>query len=184
MINMATAKDIRELAKQQNETFQPRGPVPRISEFPNVKATLLLCCMDPRVQPHEFWNLNEQRPFGVVRNAGGRAQEFLKSAEVLTAIMANGRQPLGTVVVVHHTDCGMLNFSNEYIRNKIKSRSPHLTAEEISDLDQKDFGEFADVDESVREDIEIIRKDPFLPKDLEVIGFVYDSFTGKTYEVV
>jgi carbonic anhydrase len=43
---------------------------------------------------------------------------------------------------------------------------------------------FCRIEESVREDMDIIKKDPFMPKDLEVIGFVYDSFTGKTYEVV
>lgn len=67
-------------------TFQPRGPVYRIKEFPKVKAALLLLCLDLQTQPHDIWNLSEKHPLGVVHDACGPTSEMLKSAEVSTAI--------------------------------------------------------------------------------------------------
>lgn len=80
-----TAAKIKEWVADQNEHFTPSGRVPRWTEFPNRKPTLLLTCMDPRINPHEIWP-TKTNPIGIVRNAGGRAPEFLRSAEVLTAV--------------------------------------------------------------------------------------------------
>ena len=57
---------------------------------------------------------------------------------------ANGRQPLGAVAVLHHTDCGLLNFDNKAVREKIASRNPDLTEEQLSELNAKDFGELGE----------------------------------------
>ncbi|KAK1071781.1 hypothetical protein LTR12_008584 [Friedmanniomyces endolithicus] len=153
----------------------------RFSEFPNSKATMILTCMDPRSNPYEFWNL----PFGpaITRNAGGRATEdALRSMRVLSTIMANGENTLGAVAVVHHTDCGLHhgpNFSDEFIKGRLADRAPELAKE----VEKMELGSFADVEASVLEDMAIIKNDPYLPKDLDVLGYVHDTATGKTREV-
>ncbi|TKA66838.1 hypothetical protein B0A55_08818 [Friedmanniomyces simplex] len=176
-----SAADIRALAKN-NESYEAQHPNNiRFDQFPNAKAMIILTCMDPRSNPYEFWKVE----FGpaIIRNAGGRATEdALRSMRVLSSIMANGENTLGAVAVVHHTDCGLhhgLNFGNEFIRKKLAERVPELAGE----VEKMDFGSFADVEASVKEDMAVVKNDPYLPKDLEVLGYVHDSFTGKTREV-
>ncbi|KAK0947276.1 hypothetical protein LTR29_001231 [Friedmanniomyces endolithicus] len=153
----------------------------RFSEFPNSKAIMILTCMDPRSNPYEFWKL----PFGpgILKNAGGRATEdALRSMRVLSTIMANGQNTLGAVAVVHHTDCGLYhgpNFSDEFIKGKLTERVPELAKE----VEKMELGSFTDVEASVLEDMAIIKNDPYLPKDLDVLGYVHDTATGKTREV-
>ncbi|KAK4540975.1 hypothetical protein LTR36_008483, partial [Oleoguttula mirabilis] len=158
-----------------------KAPI-HFSEFPNEKAIMIISCVDPRADPKEFWDFGKQRP-GVIRNAGGRARDTLRSLRGLSTIMGYGKNTVGAVAVVHHTDCGMINFDDDFIRGKLKDRvsdSPEL----VSEVDKMEIGSFSDIEASVREDVEIIKTDPFLPKDLVVLGFVYDTFTGKTTEVV
>lgn len=57
---------------------------------------------------------------------------------------ANGRQRLVTVAVLHHTDCGLLNFDNAAVREKLTSRNPDLTESQLADLKTKDFGELGE----------------------------------------
>jgi carbonic anhydrase len=58
--------------------------------------------------------------------------------------MGNGKGSLGTVVVVHHKDCGLLNFNSKFIKEQIKSRTPDLTAEQVEELEKKEFGELGE----------------------------------------
>ena len=78
----------------------------RFADFPNIKANMIISCMDPRANPSEFWNFNESTPPmpGVLRNGGGRATEdMLRSIRALAAIMGFGTNTVGCVAVVHHT---------------------------------------------------------------------------------
>ena len=85
---------------------------------------------------------------------------------------------LGTreVVVIHHTDCGMLTFKNEDLRAQMKR-------ELGADASGIDFLPFADVEKSVRDDVAALRDSPFIPRDVPVRGFVYDVRTGRLTEV-
>ena len=118
-----------------------KGTIP-FDQFPDQKAALILTCMDPRSNPYDFWGI----PFGagVLRNAGGRVtDDALRSMQVLSAIMANGKNTLGVVAVVHHTNCGLVCFENKYIAEKLKERTsdrPELAAE----IDKRDFGAFSE----------------------------------------
>jgi carbonic anhydrase len=67
--------------------------------------------------------------------------------------------------VIHHTDCGMLTFTNEDIWDK-------LEAETGADSSSIDFMPFSDVGQSVREDVATIRKNQFLPRDAQVSGWI------------
>ncbi|KAK3108038.1 hypothetical protein LTR53_017796 [Teratosphaeriaceae sp. CCFEE 6253] len=178
---------VRELAKG-NENYSASHPI-KFSDFPVEKAIMIVTCMDPRSNAHEFWQL----PFGpgILRNAGGRATpDVLRSIRALSVVMSHGKSTVGAVAVVHHTDCGLLhdpatggpNFSNEFVREKLQKRVEG-DEELIQGLEGVDFGSFSDVEASVLQDMAIIKNDPYLPKDLEVLGYVHDSFTGKTREV-
>jgi len=79
-------------------------------------------------------------------------------------------------MVIHHTDCGMLTFTNEDVRGK-------LQAETGSSARDIDFMPFSDVEGSLRKDVRTIRENRFLPKDAEVTGWVYDVRTGRLSQI-
>jgi carbonic anhydrase len=127
--------------------------------------------MDARLDPGEFLGL-EPGEAHVIRNAGGRV-----SGDALRSLVISQRL-LGTneVVVIHHTDCGMMSFSNSDLREKIQS---DLGA----DASDTDFLPFSDLEDSVREDVEAVRNSKLVPDDISVTGAVYEVETGRLREV-
>jgi len=139
--------------------------------MPPGRHVAVLTCMDARLDPARFLGL-EEGDAHVIRNAGGRASEdALRSLTI-------SEQLLGTneVVVIHHTDCGMLTFSNEDLRNKLKQ-------ELNADAEHIDFLPFKDLEQSVRDDVATIKNSPFIPKNIEVSGFIYDVRSGRLLPV-
>jgi carbonic anhydrase len=139
--------------------------------MPPARHVAVLTCMDARLDPARFLGL-EEGDAHVIRNAGGRASEDAIRS------LAISQQLLGTneVVVIHHTDCGMLTFSNEDLRKKLKQ-------ELNADAEHVDFLPFKDLEQSVRDDVATIRNSPFIPKNIEVSGFIYDVRSGKLLPV-
>jgi carbonic anhydrase len=137
---------------------------------PPAKKTLVLTCMDARLLPSRILGL-EEGDAHVVRNAGGRAQDALRSIVI-------SQQLLGTeeVLVIHHTGCGMLSFQNQDLHAKTKE---DLGADS-SDID---FLPFSDLEQSVRDDVKFLQDSPLVPDDVSVRGFLYDVETGKVSEV-
>ncbi len=88
------------------------------------------------------------------------------------------QQQMGTreIVVLHHTDCGAQTFQNE-------SFHKHLKRELGVDVSDQDFLPFQDVEESVREDMQLLRESPLIPDDVVISGAVYDVDTGSMREV-
>jgi len=123
--------------------------------------------MDSRIDVFRIFGLDEGDAH-VIRNAGGRASDDAIRS------LAISQQLLGTreVVVIHHTDCGTLTFSNAKLRNKIK-------ADLGSDASGIDFLPFSDVAQSVRDDVATLRRSPLLLKDAPISGFIYDVKTGR-----
>jgi carbonic anhydrase len=139
--------------------------------MPPGRHVAVLTCMDARLDPARFLGL-EEGDAHVIRNAGGRASEdALRSLTI-------SEQLLGTneVVVIHHTDCGMLTFSNEDLRKKLKQ-------ELNADAEHIDFLPFKDLEQSVRDDVATIKNSPFIPKNIEVSGFIYDVRSGRLLPV-
>ena len=138
--------------------------------MPPKRKVAVVTCMDARILPAEILGLE----FGdahVIRNAGGRAQEALRSLVI-------SEQLLGTreIAVIHHTDCGMLTFTNQALRDRVK-RELHADASHI------DFLPFSDVEQSVRDDVTFLLGSPLIPDDIPVRGFIYDVHTGRLTEV-
>ena len=80
------------------------------------------------------------------------------------------------IVVLHHTDCGAQTFENEVFRQ-------HLKKELGVDVGDQDFLPFQDVEESVREDMLLLKRSPMIPNDVVISGAVYDVDTGWIQQV-
>jgi len=139
--------------------------------MPPGRHVAVLTCMDARLIPARFLGL-EEGDAHVIRNAGGRASEDAIRSLVIS------QQLLGTntVVVIHHTDCGMLTFSNADLYAKLKQ-------ELNADADHIDFLPFKDLEQSVRDDVATIKASPLIPKSIAVSGFIYDVGSGRLLPV-
>jgi carbonic anhydrase len=127
--------------------------------------------MDARLHPEKFLGIDLGEAH-MIRNAGGRAADAIRSL-VISEQLLNTNE----IVVIHHTDCGMLTFTNEQLAAKVQQ-------ELGADVEGQDFLPFSDVEQSVRDDVEELRASPLIPKDILISGAVYDVRTGKLTEVV
>ena len=139
-------------------------------QLPPARHLAILTCMDARILPSRALGLAEGDAH-VIRNAGGRARDALRSLIVSQRLLATRE-----IAVIHHTDCGMLTFSNRELREKVR--------EDLgSDTGEFDFLPFQDLEASVREDIEFLTATQLLNPDTLIRGFVYDVRTGQLQEV-
>ena len=127
----------------------------------------VLACMDARLHPEKFLGL-EEGDAHVIRNAGGRASEDALRSLIISYKLLGTREFL----VIHHTDCGMLTFTNEQLREMLRQ-------DLNTDASGIDFLPFSDLEESVRQDVQTIRSSPLIPNDITVSGFVFDVKTGR-----
>src|SRR5579864_9150156 len=139
--------------------------------LPPARHVAVVVCMDARIDPARALGL-EEGDAHVIRNAGGRAADALRSLII-------SEQLLGTthIVVIHHTDCGMLTFSNQDLHTKLQQEL-HANADNI------DFLPFSNLEQSVRDDVTFLRNSPFIPQSIDISGFVYDVNTGKLLPVL
>ena len=126
----------------------------------------IITCMDSRlhVAPALGLALGDAH---ILRNAGGRVTD-----EVIRSLVIS-QQQLGTreVVVLHHTDCGAQTFKNADFVADLEERFQ-------VDLQDRDFLPFENVEESVRQDVALLKASPLIPKDIAIFGAVYDVDTG------
>ena len=139
-------------------------------QIPPAKKLAVIACMDARLDPGRILGLGEGDAH-VIRNAGG----VVTDDEIRS--LAISQRLLGTeeIILIHHTDCGMLTFSDDDFRRQIQQDTgvkPEWAAEAFDDLD-----------EDVRQSIERIRVSPFIPRKDSVRGFVYDVHNGRLREV-
>lgn len=149
------------------ETFE-HGDLP----MPPKRQVAVITCMDARLHPEKFLGL-EVGDAHMIRNAGGRASD-----DAIRSLVISQRL-LGTneVVVIHHTDCGMLTFSNQDLADKCREELDV----DVSDLD---FLPFKDLEQSVRDDVVTLRSSPLIPKNIPISGAIYDVRTGQLQPVV
>ena len=140
--------------------------------MPPARHLAVLTCMDARLQPETFLGLSLGDAH-VIRNAGGRASDDALRSLIISSRLLGTRE----VVVIHHTDCGMLTFTNEDLRQQ-------LARETGADAAAIDFLPFTDLAESVREDVRRIQASPFIADTMAVSGFIYDVRTGRLQRVV
>jgi carbonic anhydrase len=159
---------IDELLDANNEyasTFD-RGNLP----MPPARRLAVVTCMDARIIPSRQLGL-EEGDAHVIRNAGGRTRDALRSLVISQRLLGTNE-----IAVIHHTDCGMLTFTNPQLRAKVKQ-------ELGADSSEIDFLPFSDVEESVREDVKFLLSSPLIGRDVLIRGFIYDVRTGRLSEV-
>ena len=138
--------------------------------MPPGKHLAVVACMDARLNVYALLGLEEGQAH-IIRNAGGVVTE-----DVIRSLAISQRL-LGTseVILVHHTDCGMLTFTDDQVKADIEADTglrPHFALEAFSDLER-----------DIRQSIARIKASPFVPNKDSVRGFVYDVTSGKLREV-
>jgi carbonic anhydrase len=143
--------------------------------MPPGRKLAVVACMDARLDPLPFLGLHLGDTH-VIRNAGGRATEDAIRSLAISELL------LGTdaIVVIHHTDCGMLTFSNDDIRGKIQSDLGGAAYDQAARID---FLPFGDVAQSVRDDVAAFKASPLIPDSIPVYGFIYDVHSGQLSQV-
>jgi carbonic anhydrase len=162
---MSVTDELLENAARYAKDFD-QGDLP----LPPAKRVAVLACMDARLNPYALLGLSEGDAH-VIRNAGG----VVTDDEVRS--LSISQRLLGTeeVILIHHTDCGMLTFKDDEFRREIQQETgikPEWAAEA-----------FESVEDDVRQSIARIKSSPFIPKKDQIRGFVYDVKTGRLNEV-
>ncbi|BCN70703.1 carbonic anhydrase [Prescottella equi] len=162
---MTVTDDYLENNKRYAESFT--GPLP----LPPSKHVAVLACMDARLDVYRILGLGAGEAH-VIRNAGG----VVTDDEIRS--LAISQRLLGTreIILIHHTDCGMLTFTDDAFKRDIQDETgikPNWSAEA-----------FPDIDEDVRQSLCRIQASPFVTLTESLRGFVFDVATGRLNEVV
>jgi len=162
---MTVIDELVENAASYRDGFA-KGDLP----LPPARHVAIVACMDARLNPYGLLGLSEGDAH-VIRNAGG----VITDDEIRS--LAISQRLLGTeeIMLIHHTDCGMLTFTDDEFHRQIQEDigiKPHWTVETFKDLE-----------EDVRQSIARIKASPFIPKKDQVRGFIYEVETGDLREV-
>jgi carbonic anhydrase len=138
--------------------------------LPPARKLAVVACMDARIKVYDILGL-EVGDAHVIRNAGG----VVTDDEIRS--LAISQRLLGTeeIILIHHTDCGMLTFHDDEFKAQIQKDTgikPEWAAEAFGDLEG-----------DVRQSIARIKASPFIPRKDAVRGFVYEVETGRLREV-
>ncbi|KAK9324419.1 carbonic anhydrase [Lipomyces orientalis] len=135
--------------------------------LPPGRKLAVVTCMDARLDPAKALGLQEGDAH-VIRNAGGRSKDAIRSIII-------SQQLLGTeeVLIIHHTDCGMLTFSDSQLHQILQDR---FDGNDVRDID---FLPFSDLEQSVRDDVEYVRASKVVRPQIRVSGWIYEVETGK-----
>jgi carbonic anhydrase len=162
---VSVTDELLKNAEKYAESFD-KGDLP----LPPAKKIVVLACMDARLNPYGLLGLQEGDAH-VIRNAGG----VVSDDEIRS--LAISQRLLGTeeIILIHHTDCGMLTFTDDEFKKSIQDETgikPEWAAESFGDLDT-----------DVRQSIARIKASPFIPRKDKVRGFVYEVESGRLREV-
>ncbi len=138
--------------------------------MPPGRNVAVVACMDARLDVHKILGLAEGDAH-VIRNAGGVVTDDAIRSLVISQRLLGTRE----VILIHHTDCGMLTFKDDEVKQQIEAEvgiKPEFALEAFSDLEQ-----------DVRQSIARVKASPFVPNKDGVRGFVYEVETGRLREV-
>src|ERR687889_2519184 len=165
---VATAMSVTEELLQNNAAYAnsfQKGDLP----LPPARGVAVVACMDARLDVHKILGLGEGDAH-VIRNAGG----VITDDEIRSLTIS--QRLLGTreIILIHHTNCGMLTFSDEEVKGQIQ--------EEIGIKPPFALESFTDLEENVRQSIKRIEASPFIPHKDSVRGFIYEVESGRLRE--
>jgi carbonic anhydrase len=177
--------DVLEANQRYASDFGEKGSL----ALPPARRFAVLTCMDARLDPSKFAGLAEGDAH-VVRNAGGRASDDAIRSLVISYKLLGTRE----FFVIHHTDCGMLFFTNQVIRGLLGNS---LETAELGPDGFRDVGAgpgsrageyvewltIANAEQAVVDDVSRIRNHPLVPGRIPIYGYIYDVKSGKLIEV-
>jgi carbonic anhydrase len=162
---MTVTDELLDNAAAYAEGFD-KGALP----LPPARQIAIVACMDARLNPYGLLGLREGHAH-VIRNAGGVVtDDEIRSLAISQRLLATEE-----IMLIHHTDCGMLTFTDDDFRRQVQRETgikPEWAAEAFDDLE-----------EDVRQSIGRIKASPFIPKKDNVRGFIYEVETGRLREV-
>jgi carbonic anhydrase len=167
------------------ETFGEKSKLP----MPPARHFAILTCMDARLDPAKFAGLSEGDAH-IIRNAGGRASDDAIRSLVISYKLLGTKEWF----VIHHTDCGMLTFTNDIMRDLLSKSLETASLEDGHWIDREtgngstagDYIEWLtiqDLEKSVVADVVRIRTHPLVPVRIPVYGYIYDVRSGRLIEV-
>jgi carbonic anhydrase len=162
---MSATDDLLRNNEAHAESFD-KGDLP----LPPARGVAVLACMDARLHPAKILGL-EVGDAHVIRNAGGVATDDAIRSLVISQRLLGTRE----IILIHHTDCGMLTFTDDAVKAQIQADTGIRPAFALES--------FPDLDDDVRQSIARIKASPFIPHRDQVRGFVYDVHTGALREV-
>ena len=165
---MSVIDELLENAQRYTEGFD-KGGLP----MPPGKHVAVVACMDARLNPYGILGLQEGDAH-VIRNAGGVVTD-----DVIRSLTISQRL-LGTreIILLHHSDCGMLTFTDEEFRSRLERISGTAT------ISPNQFHAFKDVEKNVRDQMQKLKSHPWIKKEIGLRGFVYDVKTGRLKEIM
>src|SRR5215467_478023 len=141
-------------------------------QTPPVRKLVILTCMDSRMDLEQLLGL-QVGDAHMIRNAGGIATDDVVRSLILSTHLLGTR----AIAIIQHTECGLLSITDEQMRFRLSSE----TGKDASHLS---FHAFTDLDKNVTEQVKRVREHPFLPKNTQIRGYVYDVKKGSLREVV
>ena len=138
--------------------------------LPPARKVAVVACMDARLNPYGILGLREGDAH-VIRNAG----EVITDDEIRS--LAISQRLLGTeeILLIHHTDCGMLTFTDDAFKRQVQEDTGIKPAWAVET--------FSDLEEDVRQSIARVKASPFIPRKDQVRGFVFEVESGRLREV-
>ena len=140
--------------------------------MPPARKLAVVACMDARLIPSQILGLKAGDAH-MIRNAGGIVTEDALRSLVISHHLLGTQE----FVIINHTDCGMLTFKDDDLRNRLQRETGAAA------VAPSRFYAFSDLEANVREQIQKVKSHPWIPDHIVVRGFVYDVKTGKLTEV-
>jgi carbonic anhydrase len=162
---MSAIDDFVQNAKRYHSTFTKGNLL-----SPPAQRVTVVACMDARMDLYRMLGLSEGDAH-IIRNAGGViTTDGIRSLSISQRLLRTRE-----IMLIHHTDCGMMTITDEQFRGRLRA--------ETGVEPDWEAGAFTDLEQDVRESIERIKGNPFIPHVDVVRGFIYDVQTGALREI-
>jgi len=140
--------------------------------LPPARKLAVVACMDARLIVSQILGLKAGDAH-IIRNAGGIVTEDALRSLIISHHLLGTQE----VIIINHTDCGMLTFKDEDLRARLQQQTGTAVVSPAS------FQAFTNLERNVQEQIQKLKSHPWVPKQISVRGFVYDVKTGRLREV-
>jgi carbonic anhydrase len=170
LIQAQKAMSVFDEMLAHNEKYARRFDLGHL-QTPPVRKLVILTCMDSRMDLEQLLGLRVGDAH-MIRNAGGLATEDAVRSLILSTHLLGTR----SIAIIQHTECGLMSITDEEFRWRLSTSTG-------KDASHMQFHAFSDLERNVREQVARVKSDPFLPKQIEVRGFVYDVKSGSLREV-